>query len=273
MINENETFAKYGYHTTNLSDGSSKKIVVNCDYCNRLTHKTLKARNIQNKDLNKDCCEKCKFKKREELSLLKYGVKNSAQREDVKEKLCNYNIEDYKNQIIDLLDQNYSIANISKKINVPQTSLKRYLNEQGIDTRGDLQKKKEKTFEEKYGKDYKEKFLQKRIDTNISRFGCENPFANDDIKNKISETMKIKYGFDHHMKSPDKKEQVKETNLEKYGYANVSQVPEFKEKIKNTNLDKYGYAHATQHPEVKSKILDTMVANGNARIFDGLNSK
>jgi AraC-like DNA-binding protein len=273
MINENETFAKYGYHTTNLSDGSSKKIVVNCDYCNRLTHKTLKARNLQNKELNKDCCEQCKFKKREELSLLKYGVKNSAQRQDVKEKLCNYDIQDYKDQIIDLLDQNYSIANISKKINVPQTSLKRYLNEQGIDTRGDLQKKKEKTFEEKYGKDYKEQFLQKRIDTNISRFGCENPFANDDIKNKISETMKIKYGFDHHMKSPDKKEQVKETNLEKYGYANVSQVPEFKEKIKSTNLDKYGYAHATQHPEVKSKILDTMVANGNARIFDGLNSK
>lgn len=273
MINENETFAKYGYHTNNLSDGSSKKIIVNCDYCNQLTHKTLKARNLQNKELNKDCCEKCKFKKREELSLLKYGVKNSAQRQDVKEKLCDYNIEDYKDQIIDLLNQNYSIANISSKINVPQTSLKRYLNEQGIDTRGDLQRKKEKTFEEKYGSDYQKQFLQKRVETNISRFGCSNPFANNDIKDKISETMRIKYGYDHHMMNPSKKEQVKETNLEKYGYENVSQVPEFKDKIKNTNLDKYGYEYATQHPEVKSKILDTMVANGNARIFDGLNSK
>lgn len=273
MINENETLAKYGYNTTNLREGSSKKIVVNCDYCHRFSYKTLKARNIQNKDLNKDCCEKCKFKKREELSLLRYGVKNSAQRQDVKEKLCSYHIEDYKDQIIDLLNQNYSIANIGEQLNIPPTSLKRYLNQQGIDTRGDLQKKKEKTFEEKYGKDYKEQFLQKRIETNISRFGCENPFANDNIKDKITETMRIKYGFDHHMMNPDKKEQVKETNLEKYGYENVSQVPEFKDKIKNTNLDKYGYAHATQHPEVKSKILDTMIANGNARIFDGLNSK
>lgn len=273
MINENETLSKYGYYTASLSDGSSKNIVVNCDYCNQLTHKALKARNIQNKELNKDCCEKCKFKKREELSLLKYGVKNSAQRQDIKKKLCDYNIEDYKNQIIDLLDQNYSIANISEKLNIPSTSLKRYLNQQGIDTRGDLQKKKEKTFEEKYGQDYKEQFLQKRIDTNISRFGCENPFANQDIKEKISETMKIKYGYDHHMKNPDKKEQVKETNLEKYGYENVSQVPEFKDKIKNTNIDKYGYSSATKNPEIKSKIINTMIANGNARVFDGLNSK
>lgn len=273
MINENETFSKYGYRTTNLSEGSSKKIIVNCDYCNQPTHKIFKARNLQNKELNKDCCDKCKFKKREELSLLKYGVKNSAQRQDVKEKLCNYNIENYKDQIIDLLNQSYSIANISEKLNIPSTSLKRYLNQKGIDTRGDLQKKKEKTFEEKYGQDYQARFLQKRIDTNISRFGCENPFANEDIKDKISETMRIKYGFDHHMKNPDKKEQVKETNIEKYGYENVSQVPEFKDKIKNTNLDKYGYTTATQNPEVKSKILNTMIANGNARVFDGLNSK
>lgn len=273
MINENETFSKYGYYATNLSEGSSKKIIVNCDYCNQFTHKSFKARNLQNKELNKDCCEKCKFKKREELSLLKYGVKNSAQRQDVKEKLCDYNIEDYKDQIIDLLDQNYSIANISKKIKVPPTSLKRYLHEQGIDTRGDLQRKKEKTFSEKYGPDHQKQFLQKRVETNLSRFGCSNPFSNNEIKDKISETMRSKYGYDHHMMNPSKKEQVKATNLEKYGYENVSQVPEFKDKIKNTNLDKYGYEYATQHPEIKSKIIDTMVANGNARIFDGLNSK
>ncbi|NDC22455.1 hypothetical protein EBZ57_03770, partial [bacterium] len=123
MINEEKTFTKYGYRTSNLSIGSSKRIIVICDYCQEYLEKPYKMRINQNKELDKDCCQKCKFKKREELSLLKYGVKNSIQRKDVREKLSNYNIENYKEQIISLLDSNFSISNISEKIDIPITSL------------------------------------------------------------------------------------------------------------------------------------------------------
>ena len=110
MLENTKTLQKYGYSIDSLSSGSSKKIVVICDYCNSLFDKSYKARNLQNKELNKDCCIKCKFKKREELSLLKYGVKNSAQRQDVKEKLSDCNIGNFKENIIELLAQNYSIS-------------------------------------------------------------------------------------------------------------------------------------------------------------------
>ena len=273
MLNEQQTLNKYGYTVQSLSEGSGKKIVLSCDYCQETIEKPYKARIIQNKELDKDCCSKCKFKKREELSLLKYGVKNSAQRQDVKEKLCDYNIEDYKEQIIDLLSQNYSITNISEKINIPSTSLNRYLSLWGYDTKGDLQQKKEKTFQEKYGDDYKQIFKDKRTQTNLERYGCENPFQNDEIKNKITETMKTKYGYDHHMKDAVKQKQARQTNLDKYGYDNVAKVPDFKEKIKQTNLAKYGFEQATKNPEVKSKILATMVENGNAKLYEGLDSK
>lgn len=152
-----KTLAKYGYISGDLSVGSSKKIIIICDYCQQYLEKSYKMRLNQNKELNKDCCQKCKFKKREELSLLKYGVKNSAQRKDVKNKLSNYNIEDYKDQILTLLDTNFSISNISEKIGIPITSLNRYLKSIGVDTKGDLQEKKNKTLEEKYGKDYQKK--------------------------------------------------------------------------------------------------------------------
>jgi hypothetical protein len=270
VLENEKTLKKYNYSIESLSSGSNKKIVVSCDYCGEIFNKLFKARNIQNKELNKDCCSKCKFKKREELSLLKYGVKNSSQRGDVK--LCNYNIEDYKDTILDLLNKGYSISYISEKLNIPQTSLKRYLGKHGIDTKGDLQKKKEKTFVEKYGENYQDIFSTKRKNTNLAKYGNDNVFANKDIKTKIVKTMRDKYGTDHHMQVESMKERVKNTNLDKYGCENVSQNPEIQHKIKNTNLNKYGYEHATQHPDVKEKIVNTMILNGNARLFEGNNA-
>lgn len=267
MLQNEKTIKKYNYSIDSLSKGSTKKIVVSCDYCDLIFDKPSKARNIQNKELDKDCCSKCKFKKREELSLLKYGVKNSAQRHDIK--LCDYNIEDHKDSILNLLNQDYSISNISKKLNIPPTSLKRYLNKIGVDTKGDLQKKKSKTCIEKYGENHQDLFLKKRQTTNLAKYGHDNVFANDDIKTKIVETMRTKYGTDHHMQTDSMKKRVKKTNLEKYGHENIAQSPEIQDKIKNTNLNKYGYEQATKHPDVKKKIVNTMIINGNARLFEG----
>lgn len=273
MIDQDKTLQKYGYTVEDLSYGSNKKIILTCDYCCVVFEKPYKSRLKQNIELDKDCCEQCKFKKREEVSLLKYGVKNASQRSDVKDKLTDYNIEEYKNQIIELLSQGYSINNISSKLNIPKTSLNRYASSLGLDTKGNLRDKTDKTLKEKYGEDYKIIISEKRKTTFIERYGCDNPFANDDVKAKIIHTCAAKYGHQHHMQSPIIKEKVKRTNLEKYGYDNVGKIPEVKEKIKETNINKYGFEQATKNPDIKSKIVSTMIKNGNARLFEGLNSK
>lgn len=273
MIDQDKTLQKYGYTVEDLSYGSNKKIILTCDYCSTIFEKSYKSRLKQNVELDKDCCEQCKFKKREELSLLKYGVKNSSQRPDIKDKLTDYNIEEYKNQIIELLSQGYSINNISSKLNIPKTSLNRYVCSLGLDTKGNLRDKTDKTLKEKYGEDYKAIISEKRKTTFIERYGCDNPFANEDVKEKIIHTCAAKYGHQHHMQSPIIKEKVKRTNLEKYGYDNVGKIPEVKEKIKDTNINKYGFEQATKNPDIKSKIVSTMIKNGNARLFKGLNSK
>ena len=273
MIQDQKTFDKYGYRISDLSYGSSKKVILSCDYCNKQIEKSYKFKVKQSEELDKDCCVDCKFKKREELSLLKYGVKNSSQRQDIKEKLTNYNIEEYKEEILKLFNDGYSMSNIGIKLNIPLTSLKRYLKGLGVDTRGNLQKKKEKTLEEKYGENYQQKMLDNRTRTNIDKFGCDNPFQNEEIKQKIKDTMITKYGYEHHMMNPDKIKQTQENNLKKYGYHNVAQIPEIKEKIKETNLEKYGYEVATKNSEVKQKIVSTMVSNGNAKLYEGLGAK
>ncbi len=71
----------------------------------------------------------------------------------------------------------------------------------------------------KYGS-YQNSFFKsndQRMNTNIEKYGCANPFANKDIKNKI-----IQY------------------NLETYGVKSVMQLDEFVQKAKQTCIDKYG---------------------------------
>jgi len=273
MIKDQNTINKYGYSPSNLSSGSNKNVIVVCDYCGNTFEKYYKAVIIQRKDINKDCCVKCKYKKREEISLKKYGVKNSSQRKEVKKKLCNYSIEEHKEQILLLISEGYSIFSISKKINIPKTSLTRYLKSLGIETNSNFKKKIEKTIQEKHDINHYSVASEKRKQTNLKKYGYENVSDIPEVKAKAKQTNISKYGHDHHFKSVEKKKELIKTIQLKYGVNNVFQIPEIKDKIKQTNLQKYGHEQATKNPQIKAKIISTMVSNGNARIFDGLNCK
>lgn len=273
MIQEEKTIDKYGYSSLTLTEGSNKKVIVSCDYCDMTFDKFYKSIIKQRKDINKDCCNKCKYKKREEISLIKYGVKNSAQRKDVKAKLCNYSIEEYKDQILSLLSKGYSVNFISEKVDIPRSSLNNYVQSLGVDIKTDNKDKIKKTIEEKYGSNFYDTVSQKRKQTNLEKYGHEHSASSPEIKEKIKQSNIKKYGHDHHFKNSSKKLELIQKVQSKYGVDNVFQIPEIKDKIKQTNLDKYGYEQATKSPEVKAKIVSTMIANGNARIFDGLNCK
>jgi very-short-patch-repair endonuclease len=87
MIKDEETYSKFGYYPHDISDMSNKDLVCICDYCHLLYTTTKKRINIGRKVVAKDACVKCKFKKREDVSMARDGVKNSAQRPEVRKKI------------------------------------------------------------------------------------------------------------------------------------------------------------------------------------------
>jgi hypothetical protein len=105
MINAELTLDKYGYLPESLSLGSNKLVSFTCDYCGESNSKNYKFYIKQREVITKDSCANtvCRYKKREEISLVTHGVKNSAQRQDVREKIRDTNIdrlqsEEFKDQ-------------------------------------------------------------------------------------------------------------------------------------------------------------------------------
>jgi hypothetical protein len=91
----------------------------------------------------------------------------------------------------------------------------------------------------------------------LNKYGVENPFQSEYIKEKIKQTNLEKYGVKYHTQSSIVKEKIKQTNLEKYGVEYHTQSSIVKEKIKKTNLEKYGVINPFQSEYIKEKIKKT----------------
>jgi hypothetical protein len=91
----------------------------------------------------------------------------------------------------------------------------------------------------------------------LEKFGVENYFQIDLIKDKIKKTNLEKWGVDNYTKTDEYKEKSKNTNLEKWGVDNPSKLEEIKDKIKKTNLEKFGVDNYTKTDEYKEKSKKT----------------
>ena len=97
---------------------------------------------------------------------------------------------------------------------------------------------------------------KKRKNTNMDRYGVENPSQSKEIRMKIEKTNLEKYG----VKYPLMNEDIYNDYLEKiqieFGVNNISELDSVKEKRKNTNLKKYGVESFTKSEEylIKSRI-------------------
>lgn len=87
----------------------------------------------------------------------------------------------------------------------------------------------------------------KRIKTNIEKYGCENPFGNKEVQRKIKLTNIDKYGVENPAQNDEIQEKIKNTNLNKYKCECVFQSEEIKEKSKATCMEKYGYENYMQY--------------------------
>jgi hypothetical protein len=99
----------------------------------------------------------------------------------------------------------------------------------------------------------------KRKQTNIDNFGCENPQQNENIKNKSIITCVTKYGCKNPAQNKEIQNKIKNTNMERYGTEITFQSEKVKEKSRQTNLKKYGVEYAIQSLEIKNKIKETNI--------------
>ena len=99
-----------------------------------------------------------------------------------------------------------------------------------------------------------EKIIKKRKQTCLKKYGTTNPSKNNLIKEKIKQTNLKKYNNTCCLLNKQIKEKSKKTCLKKYGVEYSTQSLEIKQKIKQTNINTYGVSNPSQSNEIKNKI-------------------
>lgn len=233
MILIEKTVKELGYSPDDLSEKSSKDVWVQCDYCKKEYKSIPKRLNKGLEIVSKHACWDCRHLKREDINIIKYGVKNNFQRKECQEK---------------------SKKTLKEKYGVEHPMLSE-----------EIKKKVETTCEEKYGvsnplltKEVQEKIKK----TNLERYGCENASSNEKVKEKRKETCREKFGSDYFMSSEEGQKRLQEGVMEKYGVENVFQNEEIKEKIRQTNNLNYGVNYPNQNRDfLNQHIHKTLRAN------------
>lgn len=99
---------------------------------------------------------------------------------------------------------------------------------------------------------------QKTKETNIKKYGTENPWALQEVKDKRKSTCLEKYGAETPFKSKECMDKAKNSLKEHYGVEHPAQSIKVQDKMKATCLQKYGVEHYTQSSEA-SKYHHTVI--------------
>lgn len=86
---------------------------------------------------------------------------------------------------------------------------------------------------------------------NQEKYGVDNVFQLENIKDKIRKTNINKYGVDNPSKSDIIKEKRKNTNLSKYGSEYFMGTEDFKKKSMESLIDKYGVDNISKSKSIK----------------------
>lgn len=117
---------------------------------------------------------------------------------------------------------------------------------------------------------------KKAKETVLERYGVENVFQTQEVKNKRKESMISRYGVEHLMQSENHLKEIqnksKQTNLKRYGTKYPSQNKKVQQKIKQTFLKKYGSTNHTQYdtytPKENSSLIEKSVLKYVEQITD-----
>ena len=96
---------------------------------------------------------------------------------------------------------------------------------------------------------------------NLEKFGVENVFQLDEVKEKTKKTNLEKFGVEFISQSKEIQNKIKETNLEKFGTEHHLQNSEILNKMKKTNIEKWGVENISQSSKVKERKKQTYKKN------------
>jgi hypothetical protein len=128
----------------------------------------------------------------------------------------------------------------------------------------------------------------KRTTTVKEKYGVENVFQLEEIKDKSKQTLLLKYGEYHPSRIPEIRKKIEQTNLERYGVKSLleistirkkgydalvekyggyfSESEEFQKrkeeifaKMRTTNKKRYGFESASKNPLVQEKRINTLL--------------
>lgn len=125
---------------------------------------------------------------------------------------------------------------------------------------------------EKFYCNNKECINKKRVISIQKKYGVDNVFQVENVKDKIKVTNLELYGFENPHQNKEIKLKAEKTNLKRYGVKNPFQSEIIKKKIKETNLKNYGTEYPSQNQEfynkklkdgVKIKYIDNLYYQGS----------
>ena len=125
-----------------------------------------------------------------------------------------------------------------------------------------VQKSKERTNVIRYGSEQlfaSDKIKEKIKKTNLEKYGVENPQQSEIVRNKTKKTCKEKYGYECSLQNEDVKQKISETNKLIYGAPNPFGSDLIKERLKETWKKKYGVDNPWKSNVVKENIKHTLM--------------
>ena len=99
----------------------------------------------------------------------------------------------------------------------------------------------------------------KRISTNVKKYGVKNPISNKEIRKKIEETNVKKYGVKNPISNKEIRKKIEETNLIRYGFIYSIQNKEVRDKSYETNLKRYDTKYPAQNKNIKEKTKNYII--------------
>lgn len=175
-----------------------------------------------------------KINKMKQTMLEKYGVENSMEVDDFREKISISH---------SLRSQEEKQATIEK---ISNTKFEKY----GDKNYHNIEKAKQ-TMIEKYGVDcgFKtDRSVQNRVASSIDKYGTDNPFKSAEVRDKGKEIIKEKYGVEYALQSDKIREKINNTMESRYGTTNPFSNKDIQDKQHNTLQERYGVMYGCQTP-------------------------
>jgi hypothetical protein len=149
------------------------------------------------------------------------------------------------------IDLNLSVKEVGEIIGRKVWATRKYLKSYGITKDiNSVTETRKRTKLSKYG-DPNFTNREKFIHTCQEKYGVNNVFSLDDVKEKIKNHWLETIGTEYYSSTKECREKMKKTSIEIYGVEYPNQANVIKEKRKNTNISKYGYPSNSQTQEFK----------------------